>query len=154
MHSIDIDKVEHIIDHYRNEKGSLIQILLDVQKQYNWLPPETLKVVGDRLDIPITRILRVATFYKALSLEPRGKHLVKVCLGTACHVRGGVRVMERLGQLMGIEEGKTTEDMKFTLEKINCLGCCALGPIVTVDDEYYGKMTPEKVPEALEKYQQ
>lgn len=154
MDSVDIDKVEHIIDSYGDEKGVLIQILLDVQKQYNWLPPETLKVVSDRLDIPITRVYRVASFYQALSLEPRGEHLVKVCLGTACHVRGGVRVMERLTQIMGIEDEGTTRDMKFTLERVNCLGCCALGPIVTVDGEYHGKMTPEKVPEALEDYQQ
>lgn len=152
MDAIELDKVNQIIDSYGEEMGSLIQILLDVQKQYNWLSPETVRLVSDRLDIPITQVYRVASFFKALSLTPRGKHIVKACLGTACHVRGGVGIMDRLSQVMGIEDGETTGDMKFSLEKVNCLGCCALGPVITVDDEYHGKMSPEKVSKVLENY--
>jgi NADH-quinone oxidoreductase subunit E len=152
MGAIDLDKVNEIVDSYGAEVGSLIQILLDVQRQYNWLPPETLRLIGERLDIPITRVYRVASFYKALSLVPRGEHIVKVCLGTACHVRGGVGIMDRLSQIMGIGDGETTKDMKFSLERVNCLGCCALGPILTVDGEYHGKMSSENVAKVLENY--
>jgi len=149
---IDLDKVDQIVDAYNEDKGSLIQILLDVQKQYNWLPPETLRRISDRLDMPITQVYRVASFFKALSIVPRGEHIVKACLGTACHVRGWMKVMKRVRRTLGIEDGETTEDMKFSLEKVNCLGCCALGPIITVDDEYHGKMSPGAVPGVLENY--
>ena len=149
---VDLDKVDQIVDAYNEDEGSLIQILLDVQKQYNWLPPETLRLVSDRLDMPITQVYRVASFFKALSLVPRGEHIVKACLGTACHVRGGMKVMKRIRRTLGVEDGETTEDMKFSLEKVNCLGCCALGPIITVDDEYHGKMSPQAVPGVLKNY--
>ena len=152
MDAIELDKVNQIVDSYGEDVGSLIQILLDVQKQCNWLSPGAVRLVSDRLDIPITQVYRVGSFFKALSLTPRGIHIVKACLGTACHVRGGVGIMDRLSQVMGIEDGETTGDMKFSLEKVNCLGCCALGPVITVDDEYYGKMSPEKVSKVLENY--
>lgn len=152
MDTISLDRVNAIIDRYMEEQGALIQILLDVHQEYNWVLPEAAKLISDRMDIPITQVYRVASFYKALSLTPRGKHLVKVCLGTACHVRGGVGVMDRVSQIMGIEHGDTTKDGRFTVERVNCLGCCALGPIMTVDGEYYGKMIPEKVDGVLENY--
>ncbi len=152
MDTISLDRVNAIIDRYMEEQGALIQILLDVHQEYNWVLPEAAKLISDRMDIPITQVYRVASFYKALSLTPRGKHLVKVCLGTACHVRGGVGVMDRVSQIMGIQDGDTTKDGRFTVERVNCLGCCALGPIMTVDGEYYGKMIPEKVDGVLENY--
>jgi NADH-quinone oxidoreductase subunit E len=152
MDSISLDRVNQILDRYVEEQGALIQILLDVHQEYNWVLPEAAKLISDRMDIPITQVYRVASFYKALSLTPRGKHLVKVCLGTACHVRGGVGVMDRVSQIMGIQDGDTTKDGRFTVERVNCLGCCALGPIMTVDGEYYGKMIPEKVDGVLENY--
>jgi NADH-quinone oxidoreductase subunit E len=152
MDTINLDRVNEIIDRYMEEKGALIQILLDVHREYNWVIPEAAKLVSDRMDIPITQIYRIASFYKALSLTPRGKHLVKVCLGTACHVRGGVGIIDRVSQIMGIEGEGTDKDRRFTLERVNCLGCCALGPIITVDGEYYGKMTQEKVAKTLENY--
>lgn len=152
MDTISLDRVNAIIDRYMEDQGALIQILLDVHQEYNWVLPEAAKLISDRMDIPITQVYRVASFYKALSLTPRGKHLVKVCLGTACHVRGGVGVMDRVSQIMGIEHGDTTKDGRFTVERVNCLGCCALGPIMTVDGEYYGKMIPEKVDGVLENY--
>lgn len=141
-----------MMDKYREEEGALIQMLLDVQQEFKWISPEAARLISDRLNIPLTQVYRVASFYKALSLTPRGKHLVKVCLGTACHVRGGVGVMERVGQITGLEDGGTTQDRRFTVERVNCLGCCALGPIVTVDSDYHGKMKPEKVAEVLENY--
>jgi len=153
MTTVEPEKIERIIDKYGGDEGSLIQILLDIQQEYNWIPPEAAKLVGERIDIPITQIYRVASFYKSLSLSPRGKYLVKVCMGTACHVRGGGRVMDKLIKNLGIKAGETTEDMKFTLEKVNCLGCCALGPMVTVGSEYHGKMAPMKVAEVLSNYE-
>ncbi|MBW1828494.1 MAG: NAD(P)H-dependent oxidoreductase subunit E [Deltaproteobacteria bacterium] len=146
---IDLDKVDQIVDTYNADEGSLIQILLDVQKQYNWLPPEAVRRVSDRLDMPITQVYRVASFYKVLSITPRGKHIVKACLGTACHVRGGTKVMKKIGRTLGIATGEVTDDMQFSLEVVNCLGCCALGPMITIDDEYHGKMTPEKATEVI-----
>lgn len=146
---IDLDKVDQIVDTYNADEGSLIQILLDVQRQYNWLPPEAMRRVSDRLDMPITQVYRVASFYKVLSITPRGKHIVKACLGTACHVRGGTKVMKKISRILGIETGEVTDDMQFSLEVVNCLGCCALGPMITIDDEYHGKMTPEKATEVI-----
>jgi len=150
MQAPDLDQVNRIIDLYGGEKGALIQILLDVHQHYHWIFPEAARLISERMDIPLTQIYRVASFYKALSLEPRGEHVVRVCLGTACHVRGGVSIMDRVNRITGLEDGGTTKDMKFTVERVNCLGCCALGPIMTVDDQYYGKLTPEKVGEVLE----
>jgi len=152
MQAPDLDQVNRIIDQYGGERGSLIQILLDIHHQYHWIFPEAARFISERLDIPLTQVYRVASFYKALSLEPRGEHLVRVCMGTACHVRGGVGVMDRVKQLTGVEEGGTTKEMRFTVERVNCLGCCALGPIMTVDDQYYGKMAPEKVRDVLDTY--
>ena len=149
---IDVDKVDQIIDRYVGEEGGLIQVLLDIQQELNWIPLEAAKQVSERLDIPLSQVYRVASFYKAMSLIPRGKHLVSVCLGTACHVRGGARVMGKVEAALGIKEGETTADMNFSLERVNCLGCCALGPTVKIDEDYHGKMAPAKVEEVLEGY--
>lgn len=149
---IDIDKVEQIIDKYDGHKGVLIQALLDIQQELNWIPLEAAEQVSERLDIPLSQVYRVASFYKAMSLVPRGKHLVSVCMGTACHVRGGARVMSKVEQALGIKAGETTPDMKFSLERVNCLGCCALGPTVKINEDYYGKTKPAKVKEVLKSY--
>jgi len=119
-------------------------LLLDIQSHLNWLPEEVLREVAQRLQVPLIDVYGVATFYKAFSLKPRGKHLITVCLGTACHVRGGQRIAEAISRELGIQPGETTKDLKFSLETVNCLGCCAIGPIVVVDGEYYGGMTPQK----------
>lgn len=148
----EVDRVDHIIDHYADEEGILIQVLLDVQREYNWLPRETLKRISERLKIPETYMYRIASFYKAMSLTPVGRHQVNVCLGTACHVRGGPRILDKAEQLLGIKAGETTEDMKFTLKRVNCLGCCALGPVIVIDGEAHGKLAPSKVGEVLNKY--
>ena len=145
----DIDK---IIDEYNGDKSALIQILLKIQANNHWLPKPALMWVSERLGVPMSQILNIATFYKAFSLDPKGKHLVRVCLGTACHVRGGPRILDAAEQFLGIEPGETTSDLNFTLEGVNCLGCCALGPVMMVDDTHYGKLDPSKVGEILSKY--
>ena len=145
----DVDK---IIDEYNGDKSALIQILLKIQAKNHWLPKPALMWVSERLDIPMSQILNIATFYKAFSLDPRGKHLVRVCLGTACHVRGGPKILDAAEQFLGVKSGETTSDLKFTLESVSCLGCCALGPVMMVDDKHYGKLDSSMVGEILSKY--
>jgi NADH-quinone oxidoreductase subunit E len=149
---IEVDKVDQIIDQYAGEEGVLIQVLLDVQREFNWIPNDVIKRISERLQIPISQIYRVASFYKAMSLTPVGRHLVQVCLGTACHVRGGPKVLDKAEQMLDIKAGDTTKDMKFTLQRVNCLGCCALGPVMVVDGEYHGKLPVAKVEEILASY--
>jgi NADH-quinone oxidoreductase subunit E len=142
---IDLAKAEAALEPYRGDETALITALQDVQNEYNWLPPEAIRLTGERLGVPVTRVLRVATFFRSFSLEPRGQHICQVCMGTACHVRGAPRVLEELERCLGIPAGRTTPDLRFTLETVNCLGACALGPIVVLDGEYHEAMTAAKV---------
>ena len=146
------EKVGPILDNYHYDKGTLISILQDIQAEYNYLPREALMQVSQGLEVPLSQVYSVATFFKAFSLTPRGRHLLNVCLGTACHVRGAVRVLEDIERELGIKPGKTTEDLRFTLETVNCVGACALGPIVIIDGEYSGQMKTGKVKPLLENY--
>jgi NADH-quinone oxidoreductase subunit E len=148
----EADRVDQIVDRYATEDGALIQVLLDVQREYKWLPKEALIRISERLEIPVTHMYRVASFYKAMSLTPIGQHLVSVCLGTACHVRGGPKILDKAEQVLGIKAGETTPDQKFTLQRVNCLGCCALGPVMVVDGEAHGKLGVANVQEVLSKY--
>ncbi|MGA1790588.1 MAG: NADH-quinone oxidoreductase subunit NuoE [bacterium] len=138
----------------RNNGSSdaLITILQDVQSEYKYLPKDALREVAAGLNLPLIQVFGVASFFRAFSLTPRGRHCVKVCLGTACHVRGASAVLEELERELGIKNGQTTEDMHFTLETVNCLGACALGPVVVVDETYYGQMNPGKVKKMLDNY--
>ncbi len=149
---MELKKIDEIIGEYPAQQGVLIQLLLDIQGEHNWIPKEAILRINERLQIPVSQIYRVASFYKAMSLTPRGKHVVSVCLGTACHVRGGPRIIDKVEESLKIKAGETTQDMKFTLERVNCLGCCAIGPVVVIDRDYYGKLTPAKVKEVLESY--
>jgi NADH:ubiquinone oxidoreductase subunit E len=142
-----------IVDKYHGEKSSLIAVLQDVQEKYNWLPPEALRLISRELCIPLIDVYSVATFYRAFSLTPRGKHVVTVCLGTACHVRGAPTVLDRMTHKLNIEPGCTTPDDNFTLDSVNCLGACALAPIVVVDGKYYGQTTVQKVDQIVDQYQ-
>ena len=143
---------DRIVEAYGCRKEQLIAILQDVQDEFGYLPEEALRRVSERLGVPLIQVYGVATFFKAFRLKPRGRHLVTVCMGTACYVRGAPAVLEELKRLLGVQPGETTEDMEFTLETVNCLGACALGPVVVVDDEYHEKVTPGKVKKILEKY--
>ncbi|MCK4256006.1 NADH-quinone oxidoreductase subunit NuoE [candidate division WOR-3 bacterium] len=148
----DLRDIDIIVDKYQGEKSALIQILLEIQTKNHWLPKHSLMWVSERLGVPMTQILHIASFYKAFNLKPRGKHIVRVCLGTACHVRGGPRVLESAERALGIKAGETTNDMKFTLESVNCLGCCALGPVMVIDDDYHGRIAAPKVEKILSSY--
>ena len=135
-----------------HDESSLIQILLDIQKELHWLPREALEKVAEKLQVPMSRVLHVATFYKAFSLVPKGRHEINICMGTACHVRGAGRVLDVVEKVTGIRPGETDRDMKFSLDTVNCLGCCALGPVMEIDDQQLGKLAPSKAAELLKKY--
>ncbi|MBM3142355.1 MAG: NAD(P)H-dependent oxidoreductase subunit E [Chloroflexi bacterium] len=138
-------KVSAIINKYNGDKGQLVSILQDIQAEYHYLPQKALIQVSETMAIPASRVYDVATFFKAFSLEPRGRHLINVCLGTACHVRGAVRVLEKIERSLATKSGGTTKDRKFTLETVNCMGACALGPVMKIDEEYFGQMSTDKV---------
>jgi NADH-quinone oxidoreductase subunit E len=149
---VDHTQVDAIIDRYDAEPSFLIQVLLDLQQELNWLPKEALSRISERLSVPLARINHIATFYKAFSVVPKGRHQVHVCMGTACHVRGAARVLHTVEELTHIKPGETDLDLKFSLETVNCLGCCALGPVVEVDGKAHGKVTSGKTAEVLEGY--
>jgi len=155
--SVEISKVDtilekFIIDQPADSARGLIPSLLEIQNQFHYLPKEAIERVAERMQVPKIQVYQVAEFYKAFSLEPRGEHLVTVCLGTACHVRGSDRLIDQVGRFLNVEPGKTTADMRFTLEGVNCLGACALGPVMVVDGRVYGTMSASKVEKVLKKY--
>ena len=144
--------VTGIIDRHRDERGNLLPILLDINRQFNWLPRPALEQVSDELKLPLAEILRVASFYNAFSLVPRGKHIVNIGMGTGCFVKGSTRLLDRLERELGIKHGETTEDMLFTLEVVRCIGCCALAPAMRVGEDTFGRLTPGMVPKILKSY--
>jgi len=147
------EKVTAIINKYNSDRGQLVSILQDIQAEYYYLPKGALTQVSETMSIPASRVYDVATFFRAFSLEPRGKHLINVCLGTACHVRGAARVLEKLERSLAIKRGGTTKDRKFTLETVNCMGCCAVGPAVKIEGEYFGQMSTDKVDHLLNQFE-
>jgi len=147
----DCEKVATIVSKYGAGGDNLISILQDIQSEYHYLPENALREVAIQLDLPLIQVYGVATFFKALSLKPRGRHIISVCTGTACHVRGAPAVLDEVKRRLGIAPGETTEDMAFTLETVNCLGACALGPIVVADEKYHGGITPGKVKKIIPK---
>jgi NADH-quinone oxidoreductase subunit E len=146
---ISISDINDIINKEAMGDGSLIAALEEIQQRYRYLPPEALILASERLGVPLSQAYSVATFYNAFNLTPKGKHCLHVCMGTACHVRGSPQVLDRLESKLGIASGETTRDHVFTLETVNCLGACALGPIVVTDGEYSGQMTTQKVDNLL-----
>jgi len=149
---VDFKKVDTIVDEYGCNRDSLISILQDIQSEYRYLPEDVLRQVARRLELPLIQVYGVATFFKSFSLKPRGEHMVRVCLGTACHVRGAPSVLDEVKRRLGVEPGETTKDMQFTLETVNCLGACALGPLLVMDDKYQGQMSPGKIRKVLRDY--
>jgi NADH-quinone oxidoreductase subunit E len=146
------EKVSKVINKHGNDKSLLVDILQDIQAEIGYLPKEVLAETGKQLGVPVSRVYSVATFFKAFSLTERGRHLISVCMGTACHVRGAVKVLEKIEQELNINRGETTKDLKFTLETVNCVGACALGPMVIIGEDYHGEMTPEGIVSVLKEY--
>ncbi len=150
---MEINNVAEVVEECIQKNGnSLIPVLQDIQSYYNYLPEEIFDEVSRKMNIPLIDVYGVATFYKSFSLTPKGKHIITVCVGTACHVRGGQRIVDKISRELEIEPGETTPDMNFTLETVNCLGCCAIGPIMMIDGEYYGQMTIQKSISLLNEY--
>jgi len=145
--------VEGLAAQYEGGNETLVPILQDISAELNWLPPEILMRLAELKEVPLERILRIATFYKAFSLKPRGKHIFTVCMGTACHVKGAPRIVEQFERQFGVKSGETTPDMMYTLEEVRCIGCCGLAPVVTTGDDLWGTVNPARVPRLLKKFQ-
>ena len=146
---MDISRIDQIIDQHGGEAGSLIQILLDIQSENNWLPKEALARVSEKLAVPLSRIQHITTFYKTFSLTPKGRHEIHVCMGTACHVRGAQDILATVQEVTGVKPGETDPDLLFSVETVSCLGCCALGPVIVVDGEYHGNVVQARTAEVL-----
>jgi len=149
---IDLKKIDDIITHYHGNKEALLMIMQDISDIYSHVPPAIIPILVDRLGVKKSLIYSVATFYKTISLEPRGKYIVSVCTGTACHVRGAEKITETLQQKLGIQEGQTTADRLFTLKAVRCIGCCASGPVITVNKETYGGLDRTSAGKVIDDY--
>ncbi len=148
----DLERLESILSRHRPAPESLIAILEDVQDQFRFLPEEAMVLIGSRIGVPANRVFGVATFYNAFSLIPKGKHVVSVCLGTACHVRGASDILDHVRKRTNADSSGTTDDLLFTIEDVRCLGCCSIAPVLKVDDEVYGHTSPDKALQTLEDY--
>lgn len=145
-------KLTEIIEKYGSDTHAVVAILQDIQEEFNYLPKDVLMKLSEEINVPLSRILSVATFYKAFSLTPKGKYPINVCLGTACHVRGGARVMEKIERELGIKRGETSEDLNFSLDEVRCLGCCGLAPVMMVGKDIHGKLSASKAVSILDQY--
>lgn len=145
-------RASEIAEGYRDEPGATIATLQDIQREENYVPPEALAEAAMSLNVPLSQLYSVATFYSAFSLKPRGRHVINVCLGTACHVRGGTRLLEKLERDLGVSPGQMTRDRKYSLETVRCVGCCSLSPVVTVDGDTFGRVRQDKLPAILKRY--
>lgn len=151
---ISKEQIESILQSYPREQRYSLAIMQDMQRAFNYIPREGLEALSAYLGCPLSSLYSMATFYKALSLKPKGKHIIKLCDGTACHIRGSVNLRGGVERILGIGDGETTVDGLFSLELVNCLGSCALAPVMVVDETYYGKVTMEQLPEILNKYRE
>ena len=149
---MELSKIDNIIQQYGARESALLAILQDIQAEEKYLPKEALEHVSQKMNIPLVRVFRIATFYNALSLKPRGRHKIDVCLGTACHVRGGEKILDKLERDLKIPVGETTKDKRFTLEAVYCVGCCSLGPVAVIDGDVYGRLSQDKVPALLKDF--
>jgi len=148
---MEMTNIDAIIDRYDSAPSALLAIMQDVQDAERYLPKEAMGRIAEKLDVPITRVYQMATFFESFHLEPRGKHVCTVCMGTACHVRGAQRLVEQLERDLDVPSGNTTNDMMFTIEEVNCVGACALGPLVIINGEYHGNMTSGSLQKVIKK---
>jgi len=152
---VDLAEIDTLIEEkYNNNREFLVMILQDITRSYNYIPPQVLPHVARKLGVPLSKVFSVATFYKTFSLEPRGKYVVRVCTGTACHVRGAKNIMSGLHNVLKIKEGETTEDLMFTLESVRCMGCCASGPVIRVNKDTHGGLDPDRIIPVITQYRE
>ncbi len=145
-------KIDQIVDKYQGKPGALIHVLMDVQSENQWLPKEILSTISQKLEVPLSRVIQIASFYKTFSLTPRGRHEIHVCYGTSCHLKGADRLLDSVQELIGIRPGEMDADSKFSLETGNCLGCCTLGPEIIIDGQHHGRISPDKAQDLLKNY--
>jgi len=151
---IDYLELDDIIEEeFNKDPENLIMIIQAIQRRYNWLPKPTLTYLATKIGVPLSQIYGVATFYSTFSLKPRGRNIISICLGTACHVRGGERVRERIADTLDIEDGDTTEDMRYTVESVRCIGCCSLGPVIKINEDMHGHISSDQVDNILDRYE-
>ncbi len=152
--AIDYMELDQLIENeFNGDRENLIMILQAIQRRYNYIPKATLLYVSEKLNIPYSKIYEVGTFYSTFSLQPRGRNIISVCLGTACHVRGAGQIQEQIGQTLEIKAGETTNDGKFTLESVRCIGCCSLGPVIKINEDLHGRLKPDELKTVLNKYE-
>jgi NADH-quinone oxidoreductase subunit E len=146
-------KIDGIIEKYRGNPGALIHALTEIQHELHWLPREVMERVAEALQVPLSQVRQIASFYKTFSLTPKGRHEVHVCTGMTCHLRGAAKLMAKVAEITGLKPGETDNDSRFTLERGSCLGSCSIGPELIVDGKHYGRMTPDKVEDVLKRYE-
>lgn len=152
--TVEFDALKGVIEEeFNNDPENVIMILQAIQRRYNYLPRPSLEYLSEKIGIPLSKIYGVATFYSTFSLEPRGRNIISICLGTACHVRGGERIRERIEDALNISDGETTEDKRFTFESVRCIGCCSLGPVVKINEDVHGRISSDQVNKVLSKYE-
>ena len=151
--AVDNDKIDRIINKHQGKAGSLVQVLLEIQRENHWLPQDVLDKLSKKLNVPLSRVMQIVTFHKTFSLIPKGRNEVHVCTGPSCYVRGSTRLLDTVQEQIGIKSGETDPDSKFSLETGNCLGCCNLGPEIIVDGKHHGRLTPGKVKDVLKSYE-
>lgn len=149
---VSSEKVKRLVEKYGGSSEAVIQVMQDIQNEYRYLPKEALLYLAEHTGVPLAQVYHVATFYTAFSLTPKGRHIVTVCMGTACHVRGSPKVLDQIERSLNIKAGETSADMEFSLETVNCVGSCALGPLVIIDGKYIGKQTPKTIEKILKDY--
>jgi len=147
------ERLTEILEKYQADESTIIAVLQDVQEEFGYLPKEAIQTVSKEMNIPLSRVISLATFFNAFSLKPKGRNPIKVCMGTACHVRGAQLILEKLERELDIKSGETTADGNFSVEEVRCVGCCGLAPVIMVGDEFHGKLTQTKIPGVLRKYQ-
>ena len=147
------ERLTEILGNYEADQSKIIAVLQDIQEEFGYLPKDAIHTVSKEMNIPLSRVLSLATFFNAFSLKPKGRHPINVCLGTACHVRGAQLILEKLERELSLKSGDTSEDGHFSLEEVRCVGCCGLAPVIMVGDEFHGKLTQSKIPGVLKKYQ-
>lgn len=150
---MDNDEIDRILSKYQGQAGSLIRVMMEIQEEKHWLPREVLVKISEKLEVPFSRVLRIATYYKTFSVTPKGRHEIQICTGTACHIRGAQSVLDTVQDLTGIKPGKTDSDQKFSLETVNCQGCCTCGPMLKIDEETHSRIsTAAEIADVLKKY--
>ena len=150
---VDLEKVDEVVDPYLGKSGVMIPILQQLQEEYGYLPRPAMEKAARKLKFPISTMYGVATFYAQFHLAPRGRNIIRVCKGTACHIQGAGKISDRIAEILGIDTGETTEDLRFTLEEVACIGACALAPVMMINDNPHGRLTPDRIKDILESYE-